>query len=159
MNTLDVCRYGQFTFLGAVDGVRDDGWTIPGACGVWSIKHLVSHLASYEAVIADIIESVAGATTTPALERFKRLGNEFNDIAVQEREHFSPERALQELTEEHERAMTALTALDAGLVTMAGTIPWYGPEYALDDLLVYMGYGHKREHAGQIGVFRSRIAA
>jgi hypothetical protein len=31
-----------------------------------------------------------------------------------------------------------------------GSIPWYGPEYALDDLLVYTMYGHKREHAPQL---------
>jgi hypothetical protein len=31
-----------------------------------------------------------------------------------------------------------------------GTIPWYGPQYALDDLAVYTMYGHKREHAPQL---------
>ena len=33
----------------------------------------------------------------------------------------------------------------------AGTIPWYGPEYALDDLVVYQMYGHKQEHDPQLG--------
>lgn len=27
-----------------------------------------------------------------------------------------------------------------------GTIPWYGREYSLHDLVVYRQYGHKREH-------------
>jgi hypothetical protein len=31
-----------------------------------------------------------------------------------------------------------------------GSIPWYGPEYSLDDLVVYQMYGHKREHDPQL---------
>jgi hypothetical protein len=31
-----------------------------------------------------------------------------------------------------------------------GTIPWYGPEYSLNDLVVYQMYGHKREHGPQL---------
>jgi len=31
-----------------------------------------------------------------------------------------------------------------------GTIPWYGAEYSLDDLVVYQQYGHKREHDPQL---------
>ena len=27
---------------------------------------------------------------------------------------------------------------------------WYGPEYSLDDLVVYQMYGHKREHDPQL---------
>ena len=34
-----------------------------------------------------------------------------------------------------------------------GTVPWYGQEYALDDLIVYQYYGHKREHSAQIAAF------
>jgi hypothetical protein len=33
----------------------------------------------------------------------------------------------------------------------AGTIPWYGPEYSLNDLVVYQMYGHRREHDPQLG--------
>ena len=31
-----------------------------------------------------------------------------------------------------------------------GTIPWYGPEYSLDDLVVDQWYGHQREHDPQL---------
>lgn len=36
-------------------------------------------------------------------------------------------------------------------------MPWYGDAYALDDLIVYMYYGHKREHNAQIAAFRDRF--
>jgi hypothetical protein len=38
-----------------------------------------------------------------------------------------------------------------------GILPWYGMDYSLDDLLVYMYYGHKREHSAQIAAFRDRL--
>ena len=37
-----------------------------------------------------------------------------------------------------------------------GTIPWYGPDYSLDDLLVYQMYGHKREHDPQLSAVLER---
>ena len=38
-----------------------------------------------------------------------------------------------------------------------GTLPWYGMDYSLDDVLVYMYYGHKREHSAQIAAFRDGL--
>jgi len=40
-----------------------------------------------------------------------------------------------------------------------GTIAWYGPEYALDDLVVYLMYGHKREHGPQLEAVLERSVA
>jgi hypothetical protein len=37
-----------------------------------------------------------------------------------------------------------------------GTIPWYGAEYSLDDLVVYQQYGHKREHDPQLSAVLER---
>ena len=34
-----------------------------------------------------------------------------------------------------------------------GTLPWYGPEYDLEDFIAYTFYGHKREHMAQVNVF------
>ena len=39
-----------------------------------------------------------------------------------------------------------------------GTIPWYGPQYSLDDMLVYTMYGHKREHGPQLDAVLERSA-
>jgi hypothetical protein len=33
----------------------------------------------------------------------------------------------------------------------------YGKEYALDDFVVYMYYGHKREHGAQVAGFHDRL--
>ena len=56
------------------------------------------------------------------------------------------------------RTLDLVTQIPADTLRRPGTLPWYGAEYSLDDLLVYMAYGHKREHVAQIFVFRDRLA-
>ena len=38
-----------------------------------------------------------------------------------------------------------------------GTLPWYGDEYDLEDLVAYSNYGHKAEHCAQIAVYRDTL--
>ena len=50
--------------------------------------------------------------------------------------------------------LDALLRVPAATLRQPGTLPWYGAEYAVDDLIVYTAYGHKREHSAQIAVYR-----
>ncbi len=54
--------------------------------------------------------------------------------------------------------MSLLVDIPSETFRQTGTLPWFGREYALDDVLVYMYYGHKREHSAQIAVFRDQFA-
>jgi hypothetical protein len=38
-----------------------------------------------------------------------------------------------------------------------GILPWYGADYDLEDVIAYMYYGHKREHAAQIAAAKDRV--
>ena len=66
-----------------------------------------------------------------------------------------------EFLDAHERVMRHAKAIAPEAWREVGTIPWYGPEYALDDLVVYQMYGHKREHDPQLSAVleggRSRL--
>ena len=53
MNASDVLKYGQLTFLAGLDGLPESEWEKPGVCGYWSVKQIIAHIASYEAVLAD----------------------------------------------------------------------------------------------------------
>jgi hypothetical protein len=154
MNATDVLRYGQLTLLGAVERVPDSIEDRPGACGVWSIKDIVAHLSSYEAVLIDILGSAIEDRATPVLDRYRDQGASFNDIEVNARKHQSMTSLLAEINEAHGQTLEMIAQIDANALRQPGSIPWYGAEYALDDLIVYMYYGHKREHAAQIEVFR-----
>jgi hypothetical protein len=157
MNARDVLTYGHLTLLGSIDGLTPENAAIPGACGLWSIKRLVAHLASYEAVFTDVLAADLGATATPRLDRFLELGERFNDITVAERDDLTFDQTIAEYTRCYEDAMVSLDRIAPERLREPGALPWYGLEYALDDLIVYQQYGHKREHAGQIGVFRGNM--
>jgi hypothetical protein len=156
MNAEDVFRYGHLTVLGAIDGFAAADWDVPGACGDWSVKDIIAHLASYELVTADVFASLLGAAPTPCLDLFLAQGEAFNDTQVAPRRDQSADETLAEFVRAHERAAALLVQIPTAQRRQVGLLPWYGAAYDLEDLLAYMSYGHKREHAAQIAAFRDR---
>jgi hypothetical protein len=169
MNAQDVMKYGHGTVLRAIDGLPEAEWETGGVCGVWSVKDIIAHLTSYEHVLAEVLSSFQsdsampssspGGSATPTLNAFVEPGGQFNDDQVALRKHNSRADVLAEYTSVHEQVMGLVAQIPAETLRRAGTLPWYGMEYALDDYIVYAFYGHKREHCAQIGVFRDRLAA
>ena len=156
MNAVDVLTYGHRTLLGTIEGVPATAWETPGACGAWSVKDIVAHLASYEMVLVDILAEANGGGPTPNLDRFRTMGGAFNDAEVTARAAQTVAETRAELDDAHARAMALAARLPPESWRRTGTLPWYGTEYALDDLIVYMYYGHKREHSAQIAAFADR---
>ncbi len=157
MNAADIVKYGQGTALQAVEGLPEADWATPGVCGVWSVKDIIAHLASYEQVLAEVLESITTGGATPLLDRFTDRSRNFNDAEVAARQGMSPAETLAEFNDAHARVAAALATIAPDTLRQPGTIPWYGPEYALDDLIVYAFYGHKREHSAQIAVFQDAL--
>jgi hypothetical protein len=155
MNAADVLRYGHLTLLGTIDGLPEDARDTPGVCGIWSVRDIFAHLASYELVLVDVLRSAAGeGGETPHLDRFLDLGEAFNDTEVDERKAMGFEAVFAELNEAHDETLRLAAGIPPERLREPGTLPWYGAEYALDDLIVYQYYGHKREHGAQIEAFR-----
>jgi hypothetical protein len=156
MNALDVMKYGHQTVLTAVDGLAEADAIKPGVCSVWSAKDIIAHLASFELLLEDALKSFTGGGPTPIMDAKAKKGSEFNDSEVAERRGMTYGDVLAEYETAHERVMTLINTIPAETLRKEGTIPWYGPEYSLDDFIVYANYAHKREHCGQIRVFRRR---
>ena len=154
MNAADILKYGQLTVLQAIDGFPAAAWETTGACGVWSVKDILAHLTSYELVLVDVLATLTGGGPTPALNTFIELGGQFNDREVHKRKEKTIHNVLAELNNTHTQVMSLIVTLPAETLRQSGTLPWYGMDYALDDVLVYMYYGHKREHSAQIAAFR-----
>ena len=150
MNANDIVRYGHGTVLRAVEAATDAQWEQPGACGVWSIKNIVAHLAAYEQVLVALLtEFVDGDPAT-----FQNPMTEgWNDREVALRSALSPHATLAEYAAACDRVMALLAEVPPEVLRRPGTLPWYGMEYALDDFIVYAFYGHKREHSAQIDHF------
>ncbi|MGH2534571.1 MAG: maleylpyruvate isomerase N-terminal domain-containing protein [Thermomicrobiales bacterium] len=157
MNAPDVLKYGHLTVLGTVDCLAGPDWERPGACGRWSVKEIVAHVASYELVLVDILTSQVDGGPTPLLDDFLAAPAEFNDRQVDQRSVQTAEMTLAEYRDAAERAMALAARIPAEMWRQPGILPWYGAEYDLDDLTTYMYYGHKREHTAQIALFRDRV--
>jgi DinB superfamily len=156
MNATDILKYGQMTVLQAIDGVPEEALEKSGACGIWSVKDIIAHLASYEQVLVDVLTTFTGGTSTPSLNAFTELGSKFNDIEVNNRRGKTAQEVLAEFNDAQSQVMTLIANIPSETLRRTGTLPWYGMAYSLDDVLVYMYYGHKREHSAQIAAFRDR---
>lgn len=158
MNATDILKYGQQTVLRTIEEFPETAWETPEACGVWSVKDIIAHLASYEEVLVDILAGFSGRQPTPCLDRFIELGSRFNDAEVEKRRGRTVREILDEFNDAHAQVMELAARIRPEVFRQAGTLPWYGMEYALDDVLVYMYYGHKREHSAQIAAFHDRLS-
>lgn len=160
MNAADILKYGQLTVLQTIEGFPETACETPGACGVWSVKDIIAHLTSYECVLEEVLATFMGGShdPTPYLTRYTDPASQFNDTEVAKRKNKNIREVLDELNDTHAQVMSMISKIPAETLRQSGTLPWYGMAYALDDLLVYMYYGHKREHSAQIAAFRDILS-
>lgn len=157
MNAYDVMKYGHRTALQTVDGFPEGEWETDGVCGVWSVKQIIAHLASFEQVLIEVLNSFLGGGETPYLDEFTADHPAFNDNQVAKRDGLTWRQVMAEYKDVHAQVMELIGRIPEETIRRSGTLPWYGMEYALDDFIVYSFYGHKREHCAQINVFRDIV--
>ena len=158
MNAQDVLKYGHLTVLRAAEGLDDAHWDTPNVCGVWSVREIVAHLASFEHVLVAVLESLLdGPVTAPIVERIASDPQRFNDDEVARRAGMGPRQVLDEYRETQAQTASLLAHIPLDRRREPGLLSWYGPEYDLEDFLAYSYYGHKREHCAQINVFRDLL--
>jgi Mycothiol maleylpyruvate isomerase N-terminal domain len=171
MNTVDVLKYGHHTVQQAVNDLPDSAWEKAGVCGTWSVKDIIAHLASFEHVLKEVLTGMIESGTpslpslytstpsaaTPYLTRFIEAGAQFNDTEVDARKGKTVMEIVTEYDDTHSQVMSLVAQIPEETRRQTGSLPWYGMEYALDDFIVYAFYGHKREHCGQIALFRGRL--
>jgi hypothetical protein len=158
MNASDILKYGHLWVMKHVEGLPEPDWEQPGVCGVWSVKEIVAHLASFEQALVEVLKVFSGNEPGPVLTLFKEVdGDRFNALQVEQRKSLTPGEILSEYTQLQADTMSLIVQIPESDLRQPGKLPWYGMEYALDDFIVYSFYGHKREHMAQVAVFRDRI--
>ena len=130
-----------------------------GASGWWSVKDILSHMAAGEIWSAEVLENMLNGSHIATLDAFKAHGGGTNDVLVRQRSERSADEVLAEYQAAHAKVMELAAQVDPEMYPKNGTMSWYGPDYCLDDFLLYTNYAHKREHSGQIDVFRDRMEA
>ena len=147
MNAIDVLMYGQRTVLRTVERYGPEDWS-KIALGVWTAKDLLGHLGAFEVRFADVLATFVDAPVVSGLLDADPVT--FNDDQAAIRAAWTIEQVTDEFLAAHARVMTHARGIPAERWREVGTIPWYGPEYSLDDLAIYQMYGHKREHDPQL---------
>jgi len=153
MNAADILKYGHLTVCRVIDGLPDTDWDIGGVCGVWSVKDIIGHLAAFEHMLVDVLNSFLGSGATPTLDQY-RSDRGFNDVQAAARKDRPFREVLAEYNDTQAQVMDLVRRIPPETWRAVSTLPWYGAEYSLDDFIVYTFYGHKREHSAQIDVFR-----
>jgi hypothetical protein len=106
---------------------------------------------------SDILTIFLGHDPTPSLDLFRYPNGDFSDGQVALRKDNTIGDILAEYSDTCAQTLELIGRIPAETLRQNGTLPWYGAEYALDDLIVYMYYGHKREHSAQIAAFRDQL--
>lgn len=158
MNTGDVLKYGHQTVLRTLEGLPETAWATPDVCGIWSVKDIIAHLASYEQTLVEVLAGFLEGGPTPYMDKFGTVGPlQFNDDEVALRHNKTVAEVLAEFNDTYAQTITLAARIPSETYRQNGALPWYGPEYDLDDFIVYTFYGHKREHSAQIAVFRDQL--
>lgn len=156
MNPSDILMYGQREIDRLIDRFEPADWDAI-ALGTWTTRDLVGHLGAFEVRFVEILTIFLGEEPATSLARIPT--ETFNDDQAAVRAGWSVDAIVAELRDAHVQAMALVPRIPADRWREVGAIPWYGPEYALDDLVVYLMYGHKREHAPQLEAVLERTVA
>jgi hypothetical protein len=156
VNPSDILMFGQREIDRLIDRLEPADWDAI-ALGTWTTKDLVGHLGAFEVRFVEILTMFRGDEPATSLTHIPP--ETFNDDQAAVRVGWSVEAIVAELREAHVEAMALVPRIPPDRWREVGTIPWYGPGYALDDLVVYLMYGHKREHAPQLEAVLERTVA
>jgi hypothetical protein len=165
MHAADMMFYGHETVKAAVDGLAAADWTIPGVCGIWSVKDIITHLASDEAILVEVLQTqLDPATPAPLLDAklagYAAFGPDgYNVREVDSRANLMVDQVWQEYEGAYHQVSELLSQFAPDDLRRTGQLPWYGAEYDLEDYLVYGYYAHKREHMAQVNLFRDHLPA
>ena len=157
MNAKDVLFYGHDFVLRNLADLPMSHWDTQNVCGWWSTKDILSHLTSFEDVLVETLQGLVGGGPTPHRDAMINDHGKFNDDEVAERKDKSASEVFDEYQARHAETMALIVRIPAEVIRQPGTLPWYGADYSLDDLIVYQYYGHKREHTAQINVFKDLL--
>ena len=158
MNMSEVLQNANLLVIRVLDGLPEKEWDIPGACGDWSVKDIVAHLASYEHLIVDVLNTFLGGELTPTVPRWARSRAAFNVEEVEARKYATAQQVMDEYQGTQVEATSLIMQIPPQKVQQPGTMPWYGQQHSLADFIQHM-IEHIREHVAQISAFHTQVNA
>ena len=90
---------GHQNVLRTIAGLPESEWQQAGVCGVWSVKDIIAHLASFEHLLVEILTTFSGESQTPCMDLMRADSLRFNQIQVDLRKDNSRDEVLGEYLE------------------------------------------------------------
>lgn len=157
MRTLDLIEKGHQLVLSAVEGLSAADADIPGACGRWSIRELVAHLASYEALTVEVLAHLDSESTGRLVTGWLDNRTAFNHFQANRLSDHSLERLIASYSAHHEVLINEYLRIPDARLRQARELAWYGAHRPVYAFLIDIAYKHKRTHALQIVTHRRRL--
>jgi len=158
MNAAKLLEQSHMMVLQTVDDFPESLWDTPGASESWSVKDIIAHLTSYEHLLVEALTRLVSDTPTPYLEKFTGRKSEFNKNEVAARQYHTAQQVIDEYNETQLQSTDLLAKIPAAKITQAGTMPEFGKESNMADM-VNIVYAHTNEHCAQIKAFREKQQA
>ena len=155
MNVTDMLDQSHLQVIQVLDDLPEVEWDIPGVCGDWSVKDIIGHLASYEYVLIDMLNTLSGNEPTASLRTFIDDPASFDDIQVASRRYDTAQQVEDEYQEAQLQSTALLTRIHPEHVSQPGTIPGLPANQSVADFIQTMSE-HTRQHCVQIANSRQK---
>jgi hypothetical protein len=157
MRTLDLIERGHQLVLSAVEGLSAADADVPGACGRWSIREIVAHLASYEALTVEVLAHLDSDATGRLVTGWLDDRAAFNHFQLNRLGAHSLDRLLASYRAHHEVVLNDYLRIPDARLRRTRGLAWYGAHRPVYAFLIDIAYKHKRAHALQIVTHRRRL--
>jgi uncharacterized damage-inducible protein DinB len=155
MKASDMLEQSHLLVFQTLEDLPETAWDIPGVSGDWSVKDIIAHLASYEQVLIDALNTFSGAKPTASLQAFINDPTSFDTAQVEARKYHTAQQVEDEYQELQIQSSSLLAGIPSEISQQPGTIPWSGTGQSLADFIQTL-YEHTRKHCAQITDFRHR---
>lgn len=156
MNAVEQVENAHLLVIQSVDDLPELEWDIPTMQDGWSVKDIIAHLASYEHVLVEVFRTfLEESPDTPYLSQYIKQNADFNTIQVGERSNHTAQQVVDEYEEVQADATALLARIPAETIEEKGTLPMYGKERSLHDLINNFT-SHTEKHCESISAFRTR---
>lgn len=157
MNATEVLDSCHLKMIQALDDLPDEEWDVPGVCGNWSVKDIVAHLASYEYLLIDTLNTALGNEATSRLTHFVEHRDRFNAEEVAKRRYDTAQHVLDEYNDAQVESISLLERIPSETLQKVGIVPALGEQRSPNDLVNIVSK-HTNEHRAHIEAFRNREA-
>jgi uncharacterized damage-inducible protein DinB len=157
MNAIRIIERGHQNFLDIIKDLPEKDWTEGFATSSWTVKDIVSHLATYEALQAETFQKFLDVSAQTPLtdQKAKAPFLKFNEDISERDQQKTWQEVLTEYMGGYTKLRKIIGTISSETVVKPATLIWYNEPSSLDDV-VALNFGHKKHHLAQIKLFRQK---